>query len=59
MQSSTTHDPGYQSESDKLTDIHTAGDHMAQIYRGAQRYNKHKTEKHKISTKEEPPINGQ
>ena len=31
----------------------------AQINRCTQRHNKHKTEKHKISTKEEPPWNGQ
>ena len=41
IQSSTTPDPGYQWESDKLT----AGDHKAQINRCAQRHNKHNTEK--------------
>ena len=53
-------DPGYQRESDKLTAIHNkqevspfpAGDHKAQINKHAQRHNKHKTEKHKRSTKE-------
>ena len=36
------------------------GDHKAQINRRAQRHSKHKTEqKHKISTKEGPPWNGQ
>ena len=37
-----------------------AGDNKAQINRRAQRHNKHKTEKkHKRSTKEVPPSNGQ
>ena len=37
-----------------------AGDHKAHINRRAQRHSKHKTEpKHKISTKEVPPWNGQ
>ena len=37
-----------------------AGDHKAQIERRAQRHSKHKTEqKHKRSTKEVPPWNGQ
>ena len=37
-----------------------AGDHKAHINRRTQRYNKHKTEqKHKRSTKEVPPWNGQ
>ena len=37
-----------------------AGDHKAHINRGAQRHSKHKTEqKHKRSTKEVPPWNGQ
>ena len=36
-----------------------AGDHKTQINRHAQRHNKHKTEKHKISTKEVQPWNGQ
>ena len=37
-----------------------AGDHKAQINRRAQRHSKHKTEpKHKRSTKEVPPWNGQ
>ena len=35
-----------------------AGDHKAQINRHAQKHKKHKTEKHKISTKV-PPWNGQ
>ena len=36
------------------------GDHKAQINRRAQRHSKHKTEqKHKRSTKEVPPWNGQ
>ena len=66
IQSSTTPDPGYQWESDKLTVDTTnesqevspfpAGDHKAHINRRAQRHNKHKTEqKHKRSTKEVPP----
>ena len=37
-----------------------AGDHEAHINRRAQRHGKHKTEqKHKTSTKEVPPWNGQ
>ena len=54
IQSSTTADPGYQGESDKLTADTTnesqevspfpAGDHKAHINRRAQRHNKHKTE---------------
>ena len=37
-----------------------AGDHKAHMNRRAQRHRKHKTEqKHKISTKEVPPWNGQ
>ena len=36
-----------------------AGDHKAHINRHAQRHSKHKTEKHKRSTKEVPPWNGQ
>ena len=37
-----------------------AGDHKAHINRSAQRHSKHKTEqKHKRSTKEVPPWNGQ
>ena len=36
-----------------------ADDHKAQINRRAQRHNKHKAEKHKWSTEEEPPWNGQ
>ena len=69
-QSSTTPDPGYQWESDKLTVDTTnesqenspfpAGDHKAHINKRAQRHSKHKTEqKHKRSTKEVPPWNGQ
>ena len=68
IQSSTTPDPGYQWESDKLTAVTTnesqevssfpAGDHKAHINR--RRHSKHKTEqKHKRSTKEVPPWNGQ
>ena len=56
--------------SDKLTVRHhkesqevspfPAGDHIAHINRRAQRRSKHKTEqKHKRSTKEVPPWNGQ
>ena len=70
IQSSITPDPGYQWESDKLTADTTnesrevspfpAGDHKAHINRRAQRHSKHKTEqKHKRSTKEVPPWNGQ
>ena len=70
MQSSTTPDQGYQWESDKLTADTTnetqkvspfpAGDHKAHINRRAQRHSKYKTEqKHKRSTKEVPPWNGQ
>ena len=70
IQSSTTPDPGYQWESDKLTVDTTnesqevspfpAGDHKAHINRRAQRHSKHKTEqKHKRSTKEVQPCNGQ
>ena len=36
-----------------------AGDHKAQINRHAQMHNKHKTEEHKWSIKEVPPLNGQ
>ena len=36
-----------------------AGDHKAHINRCVQRHSKHKTEKHKRSTKEVPPWNGQ
>ena len=35
-----------------------AGDHKVQINRRTQRHSKHKTEKHKRSTKEVPPPNG-
>ena len=35
-----------------------AGDHKAHINRRAQRHSKHKTKKHKRSTKEVPPWNG-
>ena len=70
IQSSTTPDPGYQWESDKLTVDTTnesqevspfpAGDHKAHINRRAHRHSKHKTEQeHERSTKEEPPWNGQ
>ena len=70
IQSSTTPDPGYQWECDKLTADTThesqevspfpASDHKAHINRPAQRHNKHKTEqKHKRSSKEVPPWNGQ
>ena len=54
IQSSTTPDPGYQWENDKLTDTTNeskevspfpAGDHKAQLNRRAQRHNKHKIEK--------------
>ena len=62
--------PGYQWESDKLTvdttnksqevSLFPAGDHKAHINRRAQRHSKHKTEqKHKRSSKEVPPWNGQ
>ena len=54
IQSSTTPDPGYQRESDKLTEDTTnksqevspfpASDHKAHINRRAQRHSKHKTE---------------
>ena len=65
----TTPDPGYQWESDKLTVRHhkreptgqpfPAGDHEAHI--NTQRHSNHKTDKkkHKRSTKEIPPWNGQ
>ena len=70
IQSSTTPDPRFQWESDKLTADTTnesqevspfpAGDHKAHINRRAQRHSKNKTEqKHKRSTKEVPPWNGQ
>ena len=63
MQSSTTPDPGYQWESDKLSVDTTnetqevspfpAGDHKAHINRRAQKHSKHKTEqKHKNPQKE-------
>ena len=54
IQSSTTPDPGYQWESDKLTVDTTnesqevspfpAGEHKVHINRRAQRHSKHKTE---------------
>ena len=69
IQSSTTPDSRYQRESDKLTVRHhkreprgqpfPAGDHKAHMNRRAQRHRKHKIEKHKISTKEVPPWDGQ
>ena len=69
IQSSTTPDPGHQWESDKLTVRHhkreprgqpfPAGDHKAHTNRRAQRYSKHKTEKHIRSTTEVAPWNGQ
>ena len=70
IQSRTTPDPGYQWESDKLIVDTTnesqkvspfpAGDHIAHTNRRTQRHSKHKTEqKHKRSTKEVPPWNGQ
>ena len=66
----TAPDPGYQWESDKLTvdtthesqevSLFPVGDHKEHINRQEQRHNKHKTEqKHKRSTKEGPPLNGQ
>ena len=66
----TAPDSGYQRESDKLTADTTnesqevspflAGNHKAHINRRVQRHSKHKTEqKHKRSTKEVPPWNGQ
>ena len=65
IQSSTTPDPGYQWESDKLTVDTTnesqevspfpAGDHKAHINRHAQ----NTEQKHKRSTKEVPSWNGQ
>ena len=56
IQSSTTPDPEYQWESNKLTVGHhkrerqevspfPAGDHKAHINRRSQRHSKHKTEK--------------
>ena len=57
IQSSTTPDPGYQRESDRLVARHhkresrgqpfphAAGDHKANINRHAQRHSKHKKEK--------------
>ena len=71
IQLSTKPDPGYQWESDKFTVRHhkreprgqpffPACDHKAHINRRTQRHSKHKTEKrHKTSTKEVPPWNGQ
>ena len=54
IQSSTTPDPGYQWESNKLTFRHhtreprgqplSAGDHKASMNRRARKHNKHKTE---------------
>ena len=63
IQSSTTPDPRYQWESDKLTVDTTnesqevspfpAGDHKAHTNKRAHRHSKHKTEqKHKRSTKD-------
>ena len=41
-------------------EVSPAGDHKAHINRRTQRHSKHKTEqKHKRSTKEVPPWNGQ
>ena len=70
IQSSTTPDPGYQWESDKLIVDTTnesqevssfpAGYPKAHINRRAQRHSKHKTEqKHERSIKEVPPWNSQ
>ena len=43
-----------------LKEVKTAGDHKAHINRRAQRHSKNKTDqKHKRSTKEVPPWNGQ
>ena len=48
-----------QNESQEVSPF-PAGDHKAHINRRAQRHSKHKTEqKHKKSTKEVPPCNGQ
>ena len=70
IQSITTPDPGYQSESNKLTvGLHKReprgqpfprSDHKAHINRRLHRHSKHKTEKKpKRSTKEVTPWNGQ
>ena len=70
MPAPLTADPGYQwevtnsqldttNESQEVSPF-PAGDHKAHINRHAQRHSKHKTEqKHKRSTKEVPPWNGQ
>ena len=49
----------YTTNENKEVSPFPAGDHEAQINRRTQRHNKHKTEKHKRSTKEIPPWNGQ
>ena len=46
------------NESQEVSPFH-AGYHKAQMNRRAQRHNKHKTEKHKRTTEEVPPWNGQ
>ena len=67
IQSSTTPDPGYQWESDKLTEDTTNESQEVSPFPAGSTYkqtrtkhSKHKTEqKHKRSTKEVPPWNGQ
>ena len=69
IQSSTTTDLGYQGKltnsqldtTNKSQEVSPfpADDHKAHINRRAQRYSKHKTEKHKRFTKEVPPWNVQ
>ena len=55
----TNSQPDTTNESQEVSPF-PAGDHKAHINRGPQRHSKHKTEqKHKRSTKEVPPWNGQ
>ena len=69
IQSSTTPDPGYQwkvtnsqldatNESQEVSPFPT-GDHKAHMHTRPQRHSIHKIYKHKRSTKEVPPWNGQ
>ena len=69
IQSSTKPDPGYQwkvtnsqldatNESQEVSPFPT-GDHKAHMHTRSQRHSIHKIYKHKRSTKEVPPWNGQ
>ena len=54
----TNSQPDTTNESQEVSPF-SAGDHKAHIPRRAQRHSKRKTEKHKRSTKEVPPWDGQ